>query len=159
MVDGNVTISACPPPVKIQPWAIETVQADISIHDFLCNIDSVCVCRWKRRDEPENFWVMLLSNNLDSLIQSIYSYFAAYFIGITFLYIMMQNKSTVLHLLYWTYDQYPSLRKWRKTYRWGDSIATAMVRLKAQLVCILVNTDEVHDAFFLVVIMMKLKNT
>jgi len=159
VVDGNVTISAFPPPVKIQPWAIETVQADISIHDFLCNIDYVCVCRWKHRDEPENFWVMLLLNNLDSLIQSIYSYFAAYFIGITILYIMMQNKSTVLRVLYWTYDQYPSLHKWHKTYQWGDLIAKAMVRLKAQPVCILVNTDEVHDALFLMVIIMKLKNT
>jgi len=158
VVDGNVTISACPPPVEIQSWAIETVQADISMHHFLCNIDNVCVRRRKHRDEPKNFWVMLSLNNLDSLIQSIYSYFAAYFIGIAFLYVMMQNKSTVLRLLYWTYDQYPSLHKWHKTYQWGDSIAKAMVRLKAQPVCILVNTDEVHDALFFVVIM-KLKNT
>jgi len=157
VVDGNVTISACPPPVEIQPWAIETVQTDISIHDFLCHLDGVCVCRWKHRNEPENFWVMLLSNNLDSLIESIYSYFTAYFIGITFLYITMQNKSTLLRLLYWTYDQYPSLHNWHKTNQWGDSIAKAMVRLKVQPVCILVNTDEVHDVPFFVVIM-KLKN-
>lgn len=151
MVDGNVTISARPPPVKIQPWAIETLQTDVSVHDILCNVDDMCVCRWKHRDEPENFWVMLLSNDLDSLIQSIYSYFAAYFIGITFLYIMMQNKSTVLRLLYWTYDQYPSLQKWHRTNQWGDLIATTTVRLKAQPVCILVNTDEVCDVLFLMV--------
>lgn len=76
-----------------------------------------------------------------------FGYFAAYFIGITFLFAVAQNKSTVLRLLYWIYDQYPSLHKWYKMDQWGDSLTNTIRRLKAQPVCVLVNTDEINQLF------------
>jgi len=108
----------------------------------------VCVCCWKHCDEPKDFWVMLLSVGLDSQTQFLHSYFAAYFIGITFLFAVAQNKSTVLRLLYWIYDQCPSLHKWYKMDQWGDSLTNTIRRLKAQPVCVLVNTDEVYIILF-----------
>jgi len=91
---------------------------------------------------------MLLSVGLDSQTQFFHSYFAAYFIGITFLFAVAQNKSTVLRLLYWIYDQCPSLHKWYKMDQWGDSLTNTIRRLKAQPVCVLVNTDEVYIILF-----------
>jgi hypothetical protein len=69
-------------------------------------------------------------------------YFSAYFIGITFIFFMTQNKTTILRLLYWTYDQYPLLHRWKKTGQWGSSLVGAIRHLKTQTVCVLVDCDE-----------------
>lgn len=79
-----------------------------------------------------------------------FGYFSAYFIGITFVFFTTQNKSRILRLLYWTYDQYPSLHRWKTTSHWGSSLVNAIRRLKTQPVCILVNSDEINQLFRMV---------
>ncbi|KXN88407.1 hypothetical protein AN958_07313 [Leucoagaricus sp. SymC.cos] len=88
-----------------------------------------------------------------------FGYFAAYFIGITFSFFSTQNKSHVLCLLYWTYDQYPMLHRWRKTSHWNVILVTTIQWLKKQPVCILVNNDEMSQLFRMVIYVRKNEET
>ncbi|KXN87169.1 hypothetical protein AN958_09133, partial [Leucoagaricus sp. SymC.cos] len=74
-----------------------------------------------------------------------FGYFAAYFIGIALIFFLVQNRLRVLRLLYWFYDQYPALHRWKRTRHWGVSLVNAIQRSKNQPICILVNTDEINQ--------------
>ncbi|KAJ3568956.1 hypothetical protein NP233_g5372 [Leucocoprinus birnbaumii] len=88
-----------------------------------------------------------------------FGYFSAYLIGITAIFFITQNKSKILRGLYWTYDQYPLLHRWKITCRWGDRIIQAIRNLKRQPVCILVNSDEINWLFRMVLYVRKNEET
>ena len=71
------------------------------------------------------------------------SYFAAYVLGIVFVFTVIQNNIRFLWWIYWIYDQYPILHISKFTKTWGRDLIDLMTRLKRQPVCILVKTDEV----------------
>jgi len=76
-----------------------------------------------------------------------FGYFAVYSLGIAFLFSLTQNKSRLAQWLYWIYDQYPLLHRWKRTRHWGNLLVSAIQRLKSQPVCILVNSDEISQWF------------
>ncbi|KAH7928884.1 hypothetical protein BV22DRAFT_1030277 [Leucogyrophana mollusca] len=78
---------------------------------------------------------------------TIAGYFAVYFIAIMLVFSVSHNKTQVLRWLYWSYDQYPLLHKWRLTRRWGEQLIKLMTRLRRQPVCILVKGDEINHLF------------
>ena len=57
----------------------------------------------------------------------------------------MDNGVAILHWVYWIYDQVPLLHRLKCTQNWGGSLICAMKKLKKQMVCRLVRTDEVQD--------------
>jgi len=70
-------------------------------------------------------------------------YFSAYFLGIVFFFTTTQNKIHLLRWVYWIYDQYPILHRWKFSEAWDQKLISFMTSLRRQPVCILVKTDEV----------------
>ncbi|KAJ7136289.1 AAAP amino acid permease [Mycena filopes] len=69
-------------------------------------------------------------------------YFAAYILAGLAVFAATQNQVHLLRAVYWTYDQYPVLHRWTRT--WGTTLVRVMQRLKRQPVCVLVRTDEIN---------------
>ncbi|KAH7915894.1 amino acid permease-domain-containing protein [Hygrophoropsis aurantiaca] len=90
--------------------------------------------------------VTVIGGNI-AIDPTIAGYFAAYFIAIMLFFSVSHNKTRVLRWLYWSYDQYPLLHKWRLTRQWGERIIKLMTRLRLQPVCILVKGDEINNLF------------
>ncbi|KAF9453356.1 AAAP amino acid permease [Macrolepiota fuliginosa MF-IS2] len=88
-----------------------------------------------------------------------FGYFSAYFIGITFLFSLTQNKSHILRCLYWIYDQYPVLHRWKITSNWGSRLVDAIRRLKRRPICILVKGDEIDQLFRMILYVWKNEET
>ncbi|KAF5383499.1 hypothetical protein D9757_006168 [Collybiopsis confluens] len=74
-------------------------------------------------------------------------YFAIYLVAIVAFFSATQNKTHILRCVYWLYDQFPSLHRWKLTESWGGALIKFVVTLKRQPVCILVKSDEVSPAF------------
>nr|GAT55555.1 AAAP amino acid permease [Mycena chlorophos] len=68
-------------------------------------------------------------------------YFAAYLLGVLFVFGATQNKIAILRAIYWVYDQYPGLHRFTSL---GESLVRVMTRLRGQPVCILVKGDEIN---------------
>ncbi|KAJ7688183.1 AAAP amino acid permease [Mycena rosella] len=77
-------------------------------------------------------------------------YFSAYLIGVLAVFAATQNQVRLLHVVYWTYDQYPVLHRWSVTKAWGNSLVGLMGRLKRQPICILVKTDEINHLLHMI---------
>ncbi|KAJ7508836.1 amino acid permease-domain-containing protein [Mycena galericulata] len=77
-------------------------------------------------------------------------YFSAYLIGVMAVFAATQHKVGLLHVVYWAYDQYPALHKWRATKSWGKSLVGLMGRLKRQPICVLVKTDEINHLLHMI---------
>ncbi|KAJ3506729.1 hypothetical protein NLJ89_g6709 [Agrocybe chaxingu] len=86
-------------------------------------------------------------------------YFAIYFIAIVAFFSATQNKVHLLRCVYWVYDQYPSLHKWRATQACDRKLINFMTSLKRQPVCILVRTDEINSLFHMVLYVQKNEET
>ncbi len=71
-------------------------------------------------------------------------YFCAYFFAIVILFAATQNKAKLLGTLYWLYDQYPLLHRWKLSRMWGSKLITKIAKMKRRTVCVLVKSDEVR---------------
>ncbi|KAJ7230350.1 amino acid permease-domain-containing protein [Mycena pura] len=71
-------------------------------------------------------------------------YFAAYLIGVLLVFGATQNQVRLLRAVYWAYDQYPALHRWRASGAWGRALVRVMARLRQQPVCVLAKTDEIN---------------
>ncbi|KAJ7770096.1 hypothetical protein B0H16DRAFT_1673410 [Mycena metata] len=72
-------------------------------------------------------------------------YFMAYLIGVVGVFAVTQKQVTIIRMVYWAYDQDPTLHRWSISKTWGKSLVRRMVRLKRQPICILVKTDEINQ--------------
>ncbi|KAJ7838865.1 amino acid permease-domain-containing protein [Mycena olivaceomarginata] len=77
-------------------------------------------------------------------------YFIAYLIGVVSVFGITQRQGFILKMMYWTYDQDPSLHRLSITKTWGKSLVERMGRLKQQPICILVNTDEINHLLHMI---------
>ncbi|KAJ7862994.1 hypothetical protein B0H13DRAFT_2354347 [Mycena leptocephala] len=77
-------------------------------------------------------------------------YFIAYRIAVVSVFVVTQKQGFILKVMYWTYDQDPSLHHWSTTKTLGKSLVGRMVRLKQQPICILVNSDEINHLLHMI---------
>ncbi|KIY66346.1 hypothetical protein CYLTODRAFT_423498 [Cylindrobasidium torrendii FP15055 ss-10] len=77
-------------------------------------------------------------------------YSAAYFVVVFALFAITQEKTTILQVLYWTYDRYPCLHRFRYTAGLGKKIVGVVAHMKRRPVCVLVKSDEIHHIFELI---------
>ncbi|KAF8183234.1 amino acid permease-domain-containing protein [Mycena galopus ATCC 62051] len=77
-------------------------------------------------------------------------YFAAYLLSLLALFGVTQHRVALLHAVYWVYDQYPALHRWRMTKGWGARLVALMGRLKRQPLCVLVKRDEINHLLHMI---------
>ncbi|KAF8911346.1 amino acid permease-domain-containing protein [Mucidula mucida] len=77
-------------------------------------------------------------------------YFCAYFFAIVILFAATQNKAKLLGTLYWLYDQYPLLHRWKLSRMWGSKLITKIAKMKRKTVCVLVKSDEINHIFHMI---------
>ncbi|KAJ7629073.1 amino acid permease-domain-containing protein [Roridomyces roridus] len=77
-------------------------------------------------------------------------YFAAYLIAVLSVFWGTQHKVQLLGIVYWVYDQYPTLHRWDASKTWGKWLVGLMARLKRQPICILVKTDEINHLLHMI---------
>ncbi|KAJ7122407.1 amino acid permease-domain-containing protein [Mycena epipterygia] len=123
---------------------------------------TLLLLRFNRGPLPRNcktpLSVMVLALMLTALVfagnitidPSTAGYFTAYFIGVMAVFVATQNQVQLLQLIYWTYDQYPTLHRFSITKMWGKSLVRVMGRLKHKPICILVKTDEINYLLHLI---------
>jgi hypothetical protein len=54
-----------------------------------------------------------------------------------------QKKSTILHGIYWMYDQNPRLHRLHLMEQWENTLVGIMQSLQRNPVCVLIRTDDV----------------
>ncbi|KAK7045022.1 Aaap amino acid permease [Favolaschia claudopus] len=72
-------------------------------------------------------------------------YFFAYLVGVLLVFGATQRQVQLLRCLYWLYDQYPALHRWK----WGTQMTRVIKRMKRQPVCVLVKGDEINQIMHL----------
>ncbi|KAJ7613541.1 AAAP amino acid permease [Roridomyces roridus] len=77
-------------------------------------------------------------------------YFAAYLIAVLSVFWGTQHQVQLLGIVYWVYDQYPTLHRWDASKTWGKWLVRLMARLKRQPICILVKTDEINHLLHMI---------
>ncbi|KAK0469330.1 amino acid permease-domain-containing protein [Desarmillaria tabescens] len=88
-----------------------------------------------------------------------FGFFSAYFVFITMLFSITQQKTCLLRWIYWIYDQYPVLQRWNATKLWDNKLMNAMTRLKRKPVCILAKTDEISYLMRMILYVQKNEET